>query len=150
MHDYEVYPQEVMIVIATLRSLLTDAHLVRFWGQYFNCIYCSLHASVTSLLMHVARYTMWVSFATLRLFSESDGVILNTSQHIENEAIKAWRRWIEPRPLFVLGPLASAPSDKMVRRNENTSSGTVAAFLDAALEKYGSRSVVYVSDSSTL
>ena len=88
---------------------------------------------------------------TPRLFSECDGVILNTSQYIENEAIKAWKRWIEPRPLFVLGPLGYMPSaKKTVGCDEDACPEAVAAFLDAALEKYGKHSVIYASISYTL
>ncbi|KAH8119121.1 UDP-Glycosyltransferase/glycogen phosphorylase, partial [Phellopilus nigrolimitatus] len=80
-----------------------------------------------------------------RLFSECDGVILNTSFSVEPHAISAWKNWLRFRPVFVLGPLAPAIEPNIQREQGQRFSHKVQGFLDEALEKFGENSVVYMS-----
>lgn len=75
----------------------------------------------------------------LRLFSECDGVILNTSEHVEPEAVSVWRSWLNPRPLYVLGPLTP-----VYKHCVQEVTNEVELFLDEMFVKYGENSVVYV------
>ncbi|THH09130.1 hypothetical protein EW145_g2230 [Phellinidium pouzarii] len=81
-----------------------------------------------------------------RLFSECDGVILNTSFFVEPHAILAWKRWLEKRPVYVLGPLAlpiESDTQSDVGRHSEAASHEVEDFLDEVLEKFGENCVVY-------
>ncbi|KAI5123071.1 hypothetical protein M0805_000505 [Coniferiporia weirii] len=81
-----------------------------------------------------------------RLFSESDGVILNTSFSVEPQAISAWKKWLGDRPVFVVGPLTPVISPSTQISNESGKiPHDVKGFLDGALGTFGENSVVYIS-----
>ena len=85
----------------------------------------------------------------IRLFSECDGVILNTSYSIEPEGIAAWKHWLGERPVFSLGPLSPPAVSDVELPSEDLlyASTDVEKFLDDALLNYGENSVVYVSEA---
>ena len=77
------------------------------------------------------------------MFLECDGVILGSNQSYEGPAINLWKRWFDGRPVVSLGPLM--PIDGTLSDRESASSHEVSTFLDDALKKFGSQSIVYVS-----
>lgn len=68
---------------------------------------------------------------------------MNTSLALEGPAVDAWKSWFKERPVIFPGPFDFPLIDEEpVRTKENTEA---LDFLDTALEKYGPKSVVYVS-----
>ena len=77
-----------------------------------------------------------------RFFLECDGVVFNTTPLLEGPAIKAWNDWLGPRPIICPGPFDFPIHEQGLIQSSESSE--VTAFLDAALEKYGPSSVIYV------
>ncbi|KAL5530853.1 hypothetical protein ACEPAF_7111 [Sanghuangporus sanghuang] len=81
-----------------------------------------------------------------RLFTECDGIIMNTSSLLEKEAVDAVQKWFAGRPVicpaafdFPLFPKKPDMSQVAIEVNE---------FMDDALKKHGAHSVVYMSFGS--
>lgn len=82
-----------------------------------------------------------------RVFSKADGVFLHTSQYTEGPAVDAWKEMYGSRPVFCAGPLSPPVSDAelVVARQHSDIFVKAEQFLDNALEKYGEKSVIFVS-----
>ncbi|KAG5647511.1 hypothetical protein DXG03_009448 [Asterophora parasitica] len=75
-----------------------------------------------------------------------DAQLLITSDAYEKESLDAVRAWFSDsqKPVYAVGPLLPAASAST--RSDLDESGTnVATFLDNALQKYGQRSVLFIS-----
>ncbi|EJC97779.1 UDP-Glycosyltransferase/glycogen phosphorylase [Fomitiporia mediterranea MF3/22] len=81
-----------------------------------------------------------------KFFMECDGAVMNTDPMFEAPSIKVFEEWFSGRPVISVGPIDFPLIPR--REVESQTSLEVRAFLDSALHKYGSRSVVYVSFGS--
>lgn len=77
-----------------------------------------------------------------RFFNESDGAVMNATPIFEGPAIETFKEWFGDRPIICPAPL----DFPLIGRQKSDSPVAVAveAFLDAALQKHGPNSVVYV------
>ncbi|KAI5118935.1 hypothetical protein M0805_003759 [Coniferiporia weirii] len=85
-----------------------------------------------------------------RTLSECDGVVATSNRIFEGPAFDAWQEWYGSRPVIGIGPMA-LPIDATSLEREKAQSplaGEVDTFLNKALEKFGKRSVIYVSFGS--
>ena len=81
---------------------------------------------------------------------ECDGAIINTASTFEKPAIEAFQEWFGERPVISAGPFGFPLVDKEDKEKEKDTpldlqEQKIRSFLDSALEKYGSHSVLYVS-----
>ena len=82
----------------------------------------------------------------LRFFQEADGVINCTSSLFERDCLDSWREWFGSRPVLNIGPPSPPASEDEIAKEKATPAGAeMQKFLDNALQKHGTHSVVYVS-----
>ena len=79
-----------------------------------------------------------------RFLRVCDGAVVNTTHLFEGEAIKAFEKWFGGRPSFYPGPFDYPVIQQMGITDPATTE--FSNFLDSILEKFGPRSLVYVSN----
>ncbi|KAI5120748.1 hypothetical protein M0805_007822 [Coniferiporia weirii] len=94
------------------------------------------------------RTIAFISAPAHRFLNECDGAVMNSTPLLEAPAIEAFKQWFGDRPVICPAPLDFPVIEK---EEDCRSSETLAvlSFLDAALEKHGTNSVVYFSLGST-
>ncbi|EJC97777.1 UDP-Glycosyltransferase/glycogen phosphorylase [Fomitiporia mediterranea MF3/22] len=88
----------------------------------------------------------FITASIRRILLECDGAICNTNRIYEAPSITALEEWFNGRPVINVGPLDSPLT--LHHEEDSPSNREVKAFLDSALERYGPKSVVYMSFGS--
>lgn len=84
-----------------------------------------------------------------RVFRTCDGVILNTSEGYEPEAVQSIKDWFaeESRSVFPLGPLVPLLHDSRTATTElkvSAKSNEIEQLLESVLASHGAKSLLYV------
>ncbi|KAH9849890.1 UDP-Glycosyltransferase/glycogen phosphorylase [Lenzites betulinus] len=81
-----------------------------------------------------------------------DGVLLNTTEPYEHEAVAAVRKWYAEtgRPVYVCGPLVPPQSANATanEKQQSNDSDSIQVFLDSTLETSGEKSLLYIAFGS--
>ncbi|PAV17483.1 UDP-Glycosyltransferase glycogen phosphorylase [Pyrrhoderma noxium] len=99
------------------------------------------------------KYIVSFSAHVHKFMLECDGAIINTASTFEKPAIEAFQEWFGERPVISAGPFGFPLVDKEDKEKEKDTpldlqEQKIRSFLDSALEKYGSHSVLYISFGS--
>ncbi|KAL5522564.1 hypothetical protein ACEPAG_8581 [Sanghuangporus baumii] len=94
----------------------------------------------------LAEYVVFMLDHVLRFLRECDGAVSNSTYLFEGDAIKAFEEWFGGRPSICPGPF----DYNVIKQQQATDPMTVEVlkWLDSILEKYGPRSLVYISPGS--